>query len=484
MVRADTQQTTQPKSHPWMKVLAAFVCAEGLFIALFVSPVSHGIDFYHLNFVPPAVRSGVDVYDAAHHATIVAQIEQSHQEYQSWRMDLCVSVNQRLYASGFCPTATPFLYALHSLMLIGPFDVSYWIFHLAATAAGFLGIYFTARAGGMGRATSWFISGIMNSFCWGLFLDAQLANVSRVQLLSLGIAMMCVVSPKRWAMGWVGVVLAVSCAYKPTIAPSIPLLLLVLAIDGRWTDALKSLVGMLAGGIAALAFPLILFPSLDCWWQWKEFAGHELSQLAATFPGNYSLTAVLAANGQDWMDVLPWALAAVLAAVFCGTPYRRASNPEDLALRNSRLCLALSLGPLWTILASPLTWVQYSALSMPVAVVMTATIPKLVRHRGQWLSLVFAFAALAGGLVPRFVQIESHHLECGLFWVGWIGLLILAVGMIASAGPTKPSTVATRVSGFCIKSPANWSEAIAKRFNSQHGDSKTTKGFERPVRPA
>lgn len=427
-------------TRPWLTLVAIAFCAEGLFVALFVSPVSHGIDFYHVNFVPAAVHRGLNIYDPDQHRQIAAEVEQSIAANASLREQVCVTINRRLYPTGFCPTATPFLYAVHSLGLVGPFDLRYWIFQIAATVLGAIGIVMAARSVGLSRQIAWLACGLITSFCWPLFLDAQLANVSRFQLFGLGVAMAASTSRRAWGIGLAGFVLAVGAAYKPTILPSIVVWLGVLLVDRRWRDVVTGLAGLVLGTLLSFVFPLILFPSLDCWWEWKHFAGAELSALANDFPGNYSLQAALSALGPGWLAAIPWLIGASLLFVFGWTSRPKQTNEHSDTERDRRLALAIAVGPLWTILASPLTWVQYSALTMPLAIGLIGCAAQRRHNAKRWVAAILIAAAFSGGLVQRFFEVDRHWLDAGLLWIGWIGLFILALGVIASSKRTATRT--------------------------------------------
>lgn len=416
---------------PWLTLLAWAFCLEGLFLAFYVAPVSFSLDFYHINFVPPAVRSGLNVYDVEDHSAIVNSIIESSQSDPSERLQRCVGANRRLYETGFCPTATPFLYTLHSLGLIGPFVARFWMFHVAATIVCLCGLYWTARSAGLRPQVSWLLSGLTMSFCWGLLLDAELANVTRFQLFGLSLAMMASITRKSWGMIAAGFVLAVGAAYKPTVLPALVFWLAVLAIDHGWRQLSKGLIGLLAGAAASFLFPLILFGSLGCWSEWQRFAGTELAALAVSFPGNYSLQTALAAGGMPGIGFLPHLIGAAILFAFWKTRCSAGNGSQHDVQRHQRLCLAIALGPLWTILASPLTWVQYSALSMPVAIVLIAVAASAPRSKPAWIAVIAIAGGLAGGVAQRFIRVDAIWLDCLLLWIGWLGLALLSIRAIA-----------------------------------------------------
>ena len=399
---------------------------------MYVGPRSHAIDFYHVNFVPSAVRSGFNVYDAAEHPTIATWIDNAREVDGSKRLGGCLNLNQRLYPTGFCPTATPFLYSLHSLGLIGPFDLRFWIFHLLATALCMFGLFLMGRTCSLDQPTSWLVCGLIMSFCWGLFLDAQLANVTRIQIFGLAVAVAATRSRCKWGIALAGFTLAVGCAYKPTILPSLGFWLFVLAVDRRWRDLLIGFGGLAIGSAISAIFPLVLFDSLDCWSDWKHFASAELSALATSFPGNYSLSSALMARGHQWAAALPWIFGAGLILAFAWTAFPAAQNEDGKDWRDMRLGLAIVVGPLWAILSSPLTWVQYSALAMPLVIVLLGVTSRRKSPSGLWLSLLIASAALSGGMLQRFFAIEDLWLDAGTLWTGWFGLLLASLWLLFS----------------------------------------------------
>ncbi len=428
-------------TRPWLSLLAIVFCAEAVFLALFVEPRSDAPDFYHVNFVPAAVHRGFNVYDYTEHASIVKWIDDSRTDDDSKRLRGCYNINQRLYPTGFCPTATPFLYSVHSPALVGSFDVRFWLFHLTATALCIIGLFQLARASGFDKPTSWLVGGLIMSFCWGLFLDTQLANVSRIQIFGLAVALTAARSNHKWGIALAGFALAVGCAYKPTILPSVSFWLFVLVVDRRWREVCTGLGGLAFGAAISFVFPLVLFDSLDCWWQWKQFAGAELSALATSFPGNYSLSSALVAQGQPWALALPWIFGGALIIAFAATTCPSAENGEAKERRDLRLGLAIAVGPLWAILASPLTWVQYSALAMPLVIVLMGATRCLKSSRGIWLAAVIVAAILSGGMPQRFISIESFWLDAGILWIGWLGLLLATIWLLKSMPQANPASV-------------------------------------------
>jgi hypothetical protein len=220
--------------------------------------------------------------------------------------------------------------------------------------------------------------------------------------------------------------------------PAIAFWLAVLMVDRRWRDAIQGAVGLAIGAAVSLVVPLLLFSSLDCWWEWRQFASEELSRLAQSFSANYSLQAALSDSNLRWTSQLPWAIGAVVLFAFAWTSMPTSDAPGARRWQDLRLCLAIGLGPLWTILSSPLTWVQYAALSIPLALAMVGAAAHANANRVRWLLATIVAAGLAGGIVQRVVVIESLQVECILFWVGWISLLGLSLALIAGAGPARP----------------------------------------------
>jgi hypothetical protein len=430
----------------WMMLLALAFCAEGLFLALYVQPGAHAIDYYHIHYVPQAVRRGLDVYDAGVHPVIVAEIKNKPIDGVSERQHFCESINRRLYSTGFCPTATPFLYTIHAAHSMLPFDLGYWLFQILATAACFAGLYLTARASGLGPTASWLCIGLGTSFCWGLLLDGQLANVSRFQILGLGLA----IAAARWqhplAAFVTGLVLSLGCAYKPTMVPALMLWVTALAVDRRWSDLVRGISGTVVGAVVGLAAPLALFGTISCWGQWRTYAGVELAAMIQTFFGNYSLVTSLIDSGLLWAHGLPWILGGALIGALACTAGRRAPTPEAAPLRYS---LAITVGPLWLILSSPLVWIQYTALVLPLLVVLVGAwanglLTGRLRTAALWVGL-----ALGSGAVLRFVPDKSVGLEAATIWAGCLilfGLTVVSFGVLGrprgSALLLTPSTAA------------------------------------------
>lgn len=186
---------------------------------------------------------------------------------------------------------------------------------------------------------------------------------------------------------WVGACIGLLCALKPNFLVWPALLFLA----GYRREALVS------GAVFALAsaLPLALYgtaPSLD----WLRFAAHP----AATHPANVSISGVLARWGLRPPGL---AIAVPLLVPVALWAWHRRPAPNTVAI------VAVSV----SLLASPVAWIGYSIVLLPVLVAMPrlpwpallillAPTP-LVRLSG-WESYTVAWLYLAAAvIIPRFI---------------------------------------------------------------------------------
>jgi hypothetical protein len=122
-----------------------------------------------------------------------------------------------------------------------------------------------------------------------------------------------------------------------------------------------------------------------------------------------------------WAGMIAWMMLAGVVGALAGFSRRPARNASrDLGWRMN---FAIALGPLWVILASPLVWIQYAALAMPLLIVVLGWNHATAQFRwGRFVVLLVA-GVLSAGVVPRCFEINSWWLDVGLLWTGWLGLL-------------------------------------------------------------
>lgn len=189
-----------------------------------------------------------------------------------------------------------------------------------------------------------------------------------------------------------GVLIGLLVAIKPSLAVW-PLLLL---LGGHWT------VALMAGGVAALLslVPVVLYgPGIYLGWlrASNSFTGMLL-------PGNSSLPAIAARLGLPWLGPV---LAAGLVLGIAALVWRR--RPPALAVSG--------LGIVASLLASPITWVGYTLLVLPILYGRRWSLP--LRAAAVILAIPFP-------MIERWFQVSPvHFVVLGSLYGGAL-MLVLA----------------------------------------------------------
>ncbi|HEY2321469.1 MAG TPA: glycosyltransferase 87 family protein [Thermoanaerobaculia bacterium] len=267
--------------------------------------------------------------------------------------------------------STPFLYTCFGA-LPADYERAYLIWSILGLVA------LVAAIAIMARALRWPIAGFLFFLAFVLLLfqpltsELRVENVNEVQLLIIAAY---VVTPPAVR----GAILGIAIALKPNVAIALPLVIAFeLALDRR--KLLPEMLGVVAGGGAAVAVSSAYFQSATVWIDWLR-AARTLSQtIYARETGNVAPALFLGRYA--------WVLAVVLtiAAAFLLVRYRNASAE-----------LAVSLGLLVYLLSAPLAWLHYLLLAIPLGMILLSSPSMVVKAiSGAGVALIAATLTTLG----------------------------------------------------------------------------------------
>jgi len=277
---------------------------------------------------------------------------------------------------------TPFFYALFGTLSTGDYDLDSAVWQLVGIGCLLAGILAMGRVFGYPIYVSLIAAAVVIGTSQALFSDVRTGNVSELQV---GLMALFIVMRARWrtARGTLaaGVLLGLSVAFKPNIAlVPVPLIVLWL-IDRRFSTLVRQVGGMALGGVIALVIGTLAWGSIQPWFDWIGSVGALGGQAAYTIAdGNYALSRLLLENaGVNTPTVLLLVLiVASIGAMGLGA-YRqrgptlgrrpvvavgRLGDPDDDNFE--RECLVVGVAVAIVLLASPLSWLFYYLLLIPI----------------------------------------------------------------------------------------------------------------------
>lgn len=350
-------------------VAGALLVAAGLRSAWQTASSSQGLDFYQF---------WIGGQEAPHERGALWSPETSKRLGSSYYYRAASSKSERMYvvASGRRELelfSTPFLYTCFGL-LPTDYERAYLIWSVLGLVSLAVAIALMARALRWSIAAFLFFLGFVLLLFQPLTSELRVGNVNEVQLLIIALYF---VTPPAVRGG----ILGVAIALKPNVALALPLVAAFeLAHDRR--KLLPEMLGVAAGGAAAVAVSSAYFRAATVWIDWLR-AARSLSQtIYARETGNVAPALFLGRYA--------WVLAVVLTigAVFLIVRYRGASAE-----------LAVSLGLLIYLLSAPLVWLHYLLLAIPLGMVLLSAQSMVVKMISALALILIAATLTTLGLI-------------------------------------------------------------------------------------
>ena len=314
--------------------------------------------------------------------------------------------------------STPFLYTTFA-PLPDSYEPAFLAYRIVSLAALVGGVLLFARAAGLG----WGWAALILAFALTLFqpvkADIRVGNVNHLQLFVIALAVWIARGEERWRAIATGALLALVTAFKPNLAPVLPLLLAYRWIARERTKLVWEAVGAAGGGVVAVLVSSIYFRGFDAWLEWLAAARTLAATVLPLSQGNVSPALRLGAGS--------YVVAIVLVAISCGAALwavRRGRRLEAGAAPIVALALLIYL------LSATLVWTHYLVLALPAAIVLIAEL--------NWRRALGILGLTLVGLDLWMVLGIRHERSTAL--VLWIGLAVLFIGcVIRTVWPYAPS---------------------------------------------
>jgi hypothetical protein len=279
-------------------------------------------------------------------------------------------------------SATPFLYAVIGLIATGDYDRDLAAWQALSLAAFTLALLVCARLLGLAPAAS--LALLLPCLVWlsALHSDLRVGNVNSFQLGLVGLVFLLQSRDAEARYGFLaGVVVGMLILFKPNLAP-IPLLLLgAWLLRGQFRKLLIGLAGIASGALIAFAWSSAFFGGPGVWIDWlrdlRALMGNQFPSGVGNFNAGNVLGLRLGGLGQAALALALCALALVFlwwgrrqAGSGPGERLPGGTGAADEARDRVEYAQLLGLACLIQMLASPLVWLHYFVLTVPMLVVV------------------------------------------------------------------------------------------------------------------
>jgi hypothetical protein len=413
----------------WARVLIA-VAALSVGHVVHLSRSVGCMDFLHFWSVARSVRSGEarDIYDDAERRRLAQMGQEQIRRERDATADPLLRIELDRLASAwpaFHTYSTPWLYAVAASASSGAFVPDQARYQALSALLFALAIVLLARSLGHGPAETAILVTVLLLWYEPALVDMHVGNVNRLQLSALA-AYAWVSARARGAAVELaaGAFLGATIAFKPNLAFVVVALGTAWIVQGAWRRIAAQAAGFVAGVASALALSTRFFGSIDPWLSWWRQMTQVLSPDSggdydlSSMPGNFSLARFVA-------GVAPRTIALVLLAGFAALLYlrkRRGASPKAGGLE----ILAIGVGAAASILASPIAWLHYYVLVLPLGLYLlrpTDADRAGARVRG---GLAAASLVMVGLLPIKFFLPIGDRASGALVVLGVVALLALA----------------------------------------------------------
>ncbi len=330
-----------------------------------------GLDYYQFWAVGQGVSrsGGADVYSEEGRSRIGAEILASlPRDEVSER--LAAAVSRRKVLETY---STPFLYTLAGASATGDYDRDHAIHVLVSLLSGLGGVLLLCRVLRYPPLAAAAVVLLLEAYA-PYRSDLRVGNVNLIQLGLLALVLWVGTLPRRpWRDPAAGAILGMAVLFKPNLALVAVLLLAGWAVLRAFARATRVAAGMAASALAVLVVSSLYFGTAGAWGSWLSAILSLPPEIVGVRIGNFSLARLVAGElGARLAPLLALAiLSAAAAFLWLGTKRAVASpagtggeetscaTKEDVALAGTG-CMAY-------LLSSPLVWVHYFVLAIPLA---------------------------------------------------------------------------------------------------------------------
>ncbi len=344
-----------------------------------------------------------------------------------------LKLRPRLFA-----TASPFFYSIFSIPITGNYKIDFFVFQAASVFSFFFAVYTLSRLFGHSVSGSLLLLILFTVWFNPYWSDNRANNVSQIQLLFLTGYFFIRSKEAPGKEGFLsGIFIGLISFMKLNLLLGPVFLILFHLISGNTKRAFRDLSGCFVGGVLAVTISSFFFNGVTCW---REFlnviAGRDDVKslyMAKDRLGNFSLSQFISQN--DNLHPFSLAIISILIIVLAFFILQKFRNSQQGANNEFTLdSLLVCSGLLTFLLVSPVSWVHYYILCIPIIILLCS--PKwsnASRADKTWL-IVTLIAAVVIALEPleastiffTFGDIEFQDKKW-LHLLG-VGLLLIASG--------------------------------------------------------
>ncbi|MGD2129252.1 MAG: glycosyltransferase family 87 protein [Lysobacterales bacterium] len=392
------------------RLLLAALVAVSLYGAWNYSLSMPGIDYYVAWVAADAVENGHadEIYTRlGRHGLTREYRQRAVQQDPSSRRAVAARHVQFLGA-----TATPFMYWTVNLLSTGDYERDLRIWHALSLLCLVASVVLVGRLVGLTGTT--ILAILLPVLVWMLPVqsDLRVGNVNCVQLGLLSVALLLQSRDRNSVFALAaGAMVSVTVLFKPNLAPIAVLLCGYWLLGGHYGRLVLGLVGMALGALFALGVSSVFFGGISGWTHWLSSMGGFSDWNMPAGAGNFHALSLIGLDPGPLGRALTALLLCILALVAMGVRSWTARRHSS-ATRGWRSAfgppsavdygLVLGVACVIQMLVSPLVWLHYYVLILPLFVMASRPL-SAVRGAGalgllmQRLLPLLAFLLLLDG---------------------------------------------------------------------------------------
>jgi len=385
-----------------------------------------GIDFYQFWLVGRDVhgRHDADPYEATARAELGKRGLAEAREQRRTASEPSQHLPVAEYRQALEVYSTPLLYGTVGAVATDHYEHDKRNWQRAMLALYAVAVLLLGRAFGMGWGAACLCIAAFAMSSEPLLAELGNGNVNAVLLFSLSLCLLAW-SRERYALG--AMALGLGLCFKPL------LWLAVLPVILRWAFARESRplflsgLGLGLGVVAGIALGAWLGGGFSMWQHWLGSA-RDLALGAQDYPDNFAPLARI----ERWFSLsIPGWLPPLAVLLIAGL---RAWWRRGLAVRDAEACEWLAWGALLCLVISPLVWIHYLLLAIPLLMAAWTTDSGPVRIGAIVAGFCLASQPLTMLMGWREPGSRSLPVLLAMLLLVWIGLFVETPGVAAYAG--------------------------------------------------
>jgi hypothetical protein len=270
----------------------------------------------------------------------------------------------------FEPTATPFYYAVLSVLPAG-YDQAHLVFATLQYLALIAGVALLARLGGFALVPSLCVACAVGLVYTAFGQDVYVANVNTIQLLFVAVLVWIAERRLYVAHAWIDILYLPIIALGTVFKPNLPWIAAALAAHYALVRGPRAFFAGAALAVVvaftAVQIGAMYFGSFGIWPEWLTYLKRGI--FYSIDLGNQSLPMLMAEKGSGFGPVANSAMVAACIGLAFLVAVSAGGKRQDLAAPTARSLLAdawfaASVGVVLTCAATPLFWIHYDMLAL------------------------------------------------------------------------------------------------------------------------